>query len=474
MKTISEIQVKRYIESPLEFFYDLLIPTSIGIRRLGDVWAPFQKEMFEAISPSLRAVALGKRGPYRGFWLERTKGGSKDSDVGNCLLWLLLFSPRPLLMEAGADDQDQAQETHRAMRECVKLNPWMMKRVEMRASKVLCQSTGSELNFLTTSRTGDGTHGSRPAVTICNELSHVMAKGFIQTMLDNADKVTTNLRIICTNAGVRDSWQHAWRENYRQDPRWFFQKLSEPAPWVDEEALADAKFRNTQSRYLRLWGGIWAAGGGDAIDEKDIIRACNRKHPMTGKEDGYIFVSGLDLGVKHDHSALVTLGCRMGTGRVRLASCRSWKPGKDGHVDLMEVQQAVVDEHRKFKLAGVWYDPSQAILMAQQLKKAGVNACEMPFTPKNCDMMARDLLSAFRTGSIDMHEDKELIADIHRLSIIERKWGYKLDATSDDTGHADRATALVIALPVALEVAGYEFETEEESADSPYYEGATV
>ncbi len=35
-------------------------------------------------------------------------------------------------------------------------------------------------------------------------------------------------------------------------------------------------------------------------------------------------------------------------------------------------------------------------------------------------------------------------------------YGYKLESVSDEYGHADRATALALQLPGALEAAGYD------------------
>jgi len=64
--------------------------------------------------------------------------------------------------------------------------------------------------------------------------------------------------------------------------------------------------------------------------------------------------------------------------------------------------------------------------------------------------MARDLLSAFRGGQIEMYNNPQLINDLSRLTIAEKSFGYKLEAASDEEGHADRAVALAIALPQAL------------------------
>jgi len=484
MRTITAEQAKVYVRDPFRFFQELLIPTAYGTSLFRDAWAPFQAEFFRAVSPSLLAVSRGIKGPLRGFWLERTKGASKDSDVGACLLWFLLFSPRPLRLEAGADGQAQILETYESMVEVIARNPWMQDRLTVRVTRIFCGATRCRLAFLTSDNktAGASKHGSRPDVTLCNELSHVSNKGFIQTMLDNADKVPTNLKIVCTNAGEVRTWQWDWRERYKEDPLWWFQKVDRPAPWIDEDALADARLRNSTSRYNRLWGGIWTSGEGDALDERDVAAAIspNRK-PMTGKEENYIFVSGLDLGIKHDHSALVTLGARMGSGKVRLARTRKWKPQADtGKVDLIAVRAAVKEEYDFFSGDGsyskhIWigYDPYQAELMAQDLKKMNLPMAEWTFTGRHLDQMARDILAAFRSRVIELYECPELIDDFYRLSIKESKYGLqKLTAVSDETGHADLATAFAIALPLALCLAQYDVDPETDAdPDFGAYDG---
>jgi hypothetical protein len=70
--------------------------------------------------------------------------------------------------------------------------------------------------------------------------------------------------------------------------------------------------------------------------------------------------------------------------------------------------------------------------------------------------MARDLLTAIRNKRLELYPDNALIDDLFRLSIVERRYGLRLEAVSDDRGHADRAIALAIALPVAMELASIE------------------
>src|SRR5688572_13971344 len=70
----------RYAGDFMRFAADLHVPLGAASGRMGDHWADFQRTDFEAMAPSLVAVARGDVAALRRFWIERTKGGSKDSD----------------------------------------------------------------------------------------------------------------------------------------------------------------------------------------------------------------------------------------------------------------------------------------------------------------------------------------------------------------------------------------------------------
>jgi hypothetical protein len=278
----------------------------------------------------------------------------------------------------------------------------------------------------------------------------------MQTMMDNADKIKTNLAIIATNAGMQRTWQWRWREGYRAEADWYFQKVDFPAPWISESTLRQSRIRNSTTRFNRLWQGIWGTGAGDAIDYTDIQRAVKRGGPMLpaeaiGANPPWTFTMGIDAGVRHDHAALVVLGVQYGIDIVRVVECRSWAPGPDQRVDLLAFKAAIVQAQHDWNLVAANFDPSQMEYMAQQLEEEeGMMMNPVPFSGPNCNIMARDLLSAFRGGQIEMYKNPQLINDLSRLTIAERSFGYKLEAASDDEGHADRAVALAIALPQAL------------------------
>src|SRR5215831_14573204 len=80
----------------------LMIPAGRGAVRFGDAMADFQRVDFAVLDRGFVPLAHGTKPDPTRFWLERTKGASKDSDAAVMLLWLLAFSPRPLACQVGA------------------------------------------------------------------------------------------------------------------------------------------------------------------------------------------------------------------------------------------------------------------------------------------------------------------------------------------------------------------------------------
>lgn len=442
--------IRRYASNPLTFLADLAIPAARGTAKFSTVMAPHQRQRFEAIAPALIAVANGQCPEIGRHWWEATKGASKDSDLAACLLWLLSFTRRPLTCQIGAADSDQADELRKAAKSILRLNSWLDSRVRVQNSRLLCESTNSEAQIIAADTAGS--HGARPDVLILNELSHVTKWEFAENLLDNASKVPHGLVVVATNAGFVGTPAHKWREMARTSPRWSFQQFAQPAPWLDAAEIEEARRRNTLARFLRLWQGVWSSGG-DALEDADIEAAIDHAlGPIVSRVSGVGFVGGLDLGIKSDHSGFVVIGKQQLPGQqpaYRLASCETWAPGVGGKVDLSAIEDTILAAHRAFNLQAVAFDPWQAMLLAERLTKAGIRMIEVPFSGKSLDLLARNLLEVFRNRVFTMFDCPRLITDLRKLSIVEKSYGYRLEATRDASGHADAATALVLALLAA-------------------------
>lgn len=467
--------------TPADFRDDLILPSAQGPKRYGDIVQPFQSERYADLDQDLIAVARGDKPPRGGrHWWEATKGASKDTDLAINLMWLLAWSPRFLRCQVGAADRKQAKELRDSAKAVLSENPWLEDFLKIDNYQIKNPHTESEVEILPADIAGS--HGAKPNVLVINELTHIRPqhKEFAENLMDNADKVDFGVVIIATNAGQIDTWQWQWRETARTSPRWAFHKLDRPSPWTSEDLLAESRRRNPKARYDRLWNGIWSTGSGEGIPPESIDAAIDHEHrPMTGKEPGYVFVAGLDIGIHRHRTGLCVVGIeighmeweeipenerrklpdwpgvkqpetrrqvkRGGSGMVKLAYTRSWKPGPGGPVDTIAVENEVERVAKEFRCP-VFYDTNQAERSAQGLRRKAIRMEPVNFTSSECRGMATATLEMFADRKVVLYADTTLITDLRKMEVVEKSYGFRIEQPEDDQGHGDLGTAYLLAL----------------------------
>jgi hypothetical protein len=419
--------------------------------------APFQYEWFRAVSPSLVAVEHRQIPARPRFWLEAVKGTSKTTMVAACVLHSLAFSPEPMMCEAGARDREQAAELAEAANDLLRCNPFLKSQITIQVWDVHNKSNGARCDIRASDQAS--AHGSRPWLVCLDELVHHYDEKFALTMLDNLTKQPHGLAIICTNSGFVGSWQHQWRERYRHDARWHFTAVNTPPPWIPQAALREAEQRNPRSRWLRLFCGIWTADDGDcAINDDDLSAAVTMPGPMHGPEDGFVsFVAGLDLAYRRDRSALVILACDRNRQRVRLAYVREWSAMAGRDIDLTSVADCIRECQATYGITEVFADETQCILMGQQLAEERIFFHAVPQAGKPAAARAMCLVDAFKSRIVDLYDSPQLIRDLKKLRIVERSGNVRLDASRDESGHADLGFAFSFALEPEIQNAGRSF-----------------
>ena len=393
----------------------------------------------------------------RRFWIERTKKTAKDSDLAICLLWLTAFPKRPFLTQVGAVDSKQAGIIKRRINDIVQYNEWLNDYVDIHRSMVRTKNGLASVDILTSEVAGS--HGENPDVLIINELAHIEKWEFVEVLLANAAGVPRGIVIVATNAGFRGTKAEVLRRTAIESKRWKVYTYSQPAPWLNEDDIKEQKKTLIGSQYDRLWKGVWVSGKGDAFDEQDINRCFNKDlKPLDKPEKNWFYIAGLDLGVKHDHAGGVILGVNINERKLKIAKMKAWEPietewGKP-EVDLMAVESWCIRMCRLFNINWFGFDPTQASLMSQRLHKQNVPMMEMSFASStNLTAMAVSLKQIIENHILECFEDERLRRDFGKLNIVEKlPSGYKLEAVSDEYGHADVGIALVICTPRALEM----------------------
>jgi hypothetical protein len=223
--------------------------------------------------------------------------------------------------------------------------------------------------------------------------------------------------------------------------------------------------------YLRLWENQWSTGGGDALTPADIAAAFSTSlQEMRGKEPGWLFVAGVDLGLTRDCSSVVVLAVPDGgiAGRLRLAHDRLWRPIQGRKINLTDVEKHVLELDQRFGLETVAFDPWQAEHMAQRLeadtghKRRNSNRRwwakpwmkEIPPTAANLRQQATLTIESFADRRLQFYPCEHLNRDLHKLRVEEKSYGIRLTSPRDGEGHGDTFSAFANALIAAHELAG--------------------
>ena len=500
MAKLSLEQLRKLQASPAAFRAALLIDSDAGPQSLASVCDDWQRADFEALDPGWRAVVGQKveKPKLRGFQ-EKPRGHSKTSDEAVMVTWALFASHRTIMGVCAAADKGQARLLRNAVQKLVSLNPWLKKFINVLDTRIVNPHTGSECEIIASDVASS--YGLLCDFIICDEVTHWAGRDLWDSLLSTAAKRKHCLLMCITNAGCQDSWQWTLREAIRTDPAWYFSRLDGPkASWISEEILNEQKRLLPYIVFARLWLNIWASGTGDALHSDDITAALTMRGPMPAAEQGFAFVAGLDLSVRKDATALVTLAVSVGwdevidrprpqrskinrmlldaglvepareqettesihhpgTGRIRLADLRVWEPQNGSRVDLTEVENTIIALHERYELSAVAVDPFQAEMLVQRLQRRGIPIYTLDQTGSTLMAQASAVLDGFRERIIDLYPQDQLLADLKGLQIAQRQYGYRLvspHATGTETHathHGDTATGFSLAMLAAKRAA---------------------
>jgi hypothetical protein len=385
----------------------------------------------------------------------------------------MAFPKRPILGQVCAANQKQAGIIKRRAMDILYYNPWLKDRVQVFQNKIIGYNRIGEVVIEATGSSG-ASQGDTPDILVLNELVHVDKWSVMETHMNNADGVPQGIVVVSTNAGIKGSKAERWKKNAETSKgRWTIAEYKGLAPWLSKDDEKDAKQRDpVGSEFLRLWKGVWISGRGGAVDDASVDRCFRLLGPLSKPEPGWAYLAGLDLGVSHDHAGVVVTGINRVEQRIKVALIQGFEPvvpndKGDLEVDLIKVENTCFRLSTQFGVRWFGYDPAAGgSFMAQRLRRRGVKMREMTFAnPKNLHRMALAFVQSIKGGRLECYEDEEgrLRRDFGKFSIVSRaSAGYKLESVSDEWGHSDVGTALVICLPQAMDLIGIEIGISED------------
>jgi phage terminase large subunit-like protein len=468
---------QKYAANPMAFIEDLRIDCSGEIVRFGDVIKPYQRTAFENMLPGLmrcigREPKATKGQPLKmRAWLERPRGHSKTTDIAVICCFALAFSTRKSFKAVCfAGDRDQARILRDAVANLCQLNLWLASLLRVDAQRVVNiahghKGEGSVLEVW--SADPNSSWGLLVDLVVADEVSVWEGDGSLwHSLISSAAKRANAFMFAILNAGWVGTPAFQIHQHVKQSPDWYFSSLDGPEPGVVAEAtLEDMRGQLPLQAFNRIYMNIWASPGGDALRPEDIDAAFQSNlKPLPARDDRFMFVAGVDLGVTRDASAIAILAVRntwlhedsyAPHGRIRLAYARSWHPTAGRKVNLQEVEDALLQLHYAYGFSLVMYDPWQATHAASRLKTLHDVPMEDVNPSGNNHKICAALLEAFNDRRVDLYPEEELRRDLLKFRIEERpNGGFKLTSPRDKFGHGDLGQAFALAVFAAQQITG--------------------
>jgi hypothetical protein len=202
--------------------------------------------------------------------------------------------------------------------------------------------------------------------------------------------------------------------------------------------------------YARLHRNRWTASHDRLTGGEDLAACVTLDGPLEARP-GQRYVIGLDVGLKHDRTAMALChGEPWRDGRrVTLDRLSVWTPVRGRPVALDEVEAAVALASRSNGNAPVVFDPHQAAMLAQRLQARGIHCTEFVFSQRSGSRLALTLHDLIAWRRLALPDDGDLLDELANLRLRETAPGvYRVD--HDPDRHDDRAIALALAAHAIL------------------------
>jgi len=231
--------------------------------------------------------------------------------------------------------------------------------------------------------------------------------------------------------------------------KWFSEELYAQVPWVKPTYLPEQKKRLRESTYARLHCNVWSSGEESFIDPQ-VLEACihpdyKRGLPFEGR-----LVAGVDIGLKHDSSAIALVGA-LDAKTLAIIDHVVYVPFEGVTLDLERTVEAKLLAYFKiYDLVVVYYDPFQFARSAKTLEKRGLAMHEYPQTVGNTVAMSETLAGVLSNQTLLLYEDMELRTHLLNARARQSQRGWRL-VKKTQAGKIDLAVALAMAAQAAVD-----------------------
>jgi phage terminase large subunit-like protein len=412
----------------------------------------------EEYRKSIFVQALDQRRPdgspaYNLVLCGRAKKNFKTSDMILAAIYVLMVrddSPQSATCYIVASDEDQASDGLALAKAIVAANPELEAELEVRVNEILRRDGRGTLRILP-ARNVAGMHGKTFAFCGIDE-AHTMKNWDVLeamaqdptrpsltwiTSYDALDSVAGmplyDLKAIGmegSDSRMLFSWYSA---DYTTDPT-FAQVEPElranpsMGSWPEGRAYLETWRRRLPSnRFKRLHLNLPVSSEAAFVEASDWDQLVDPNWRPPQHDPNMPIWTGVDIGIKHDCTAIVAATWCKETKRLKLVSSEIFHPSTDGPVDINSLVPYQIGLLRKrFQLRQVLYDPYQMVSIAQRLNALGIPMQEFPQTMQNLTEATTSLYNLIKHKLLVVRPDPEMRHAVTRAAVVEVGRGWKL------------------------------------------------
>lgn len=336
-----------------------------------------------------------------------------------------------------ANDLEQSQSRiFKITADILRASPLLKGAVEITASRVVLRSTGTVIAALASEY--QGFSGGNPTLNCYDELAYYTSENarrlFEEGIPSPARKISFRLSV--STAGfegepspLRDLYDRAIERGeqiesdlYRHENLLLYWTHQMLAPWQRPEWVEDQRRTLRPSQFKRLILNQWTSGESTFIEVEQWDAIVNPELAPVLANTGLPVWAGLDLGLRHDSTALIAVA--WDGGFIRLVTHSVFTAVAGETLDIEETaESAVLSLRSRFALQAVYFDPWQGIGLSQRLTRAGVKMVEWAQTPGNLALMAGNLLELIKRRQFIAYPDADLRLAVSRTVAIESSRG---------------------------------------------------
>lgn len=291
---------------PFYFLQNLIIHGPKGPDKWGKFMADFQKRDFKSMIPALMYLAgvTDKKPKHQRFFIQRSRGSSKTTDIAAVTMWLLMFANKPLDGICCAEDGDQASLVRTQMMKIAQGNPWILDIIDIKKKEIENKTTKAKLTIMTSDEMSS--FGLTPDFTIADEFSHWTSQSFWSSVFSSFTKRADfgGILIVACNAGAGYDWKYKVKEMAMENELWVHSAPDGYASWYSKAAIEEQRAGLPEAEFSRLWLNRWASSLGEfvSVEEADRCIDPNLVIRDATQEDGWVYVAALDYAEKTDRT----------------------------------------------------------------------------------------------------------------------------------------------------------------------------